>query len=91
MTVFAFKSVDFVSEKGVATKKSLPPVKAFLFFCEIRSSHIFPAVSPHRGLTSKFVIGFLRFFFGFYYEGGLKMGCVEGFVKKSNGSEKLFA
>ena len=52
MTVFAFKSVDFVSEKGVATKKSLPPVKVFLFFCEIRSSHIFPAVSPQRGLTS---------------------------------------
>ena len=32
MTVFAFKSVDFVSEKGVATKKSLPPVKVFLLF-----------------------------------------------------------
>ena len=31
MTVFASKSVDLVSEKGVATKKSLPPVKVFLF------------------------------------------------------------
>ena len=46
MTVFAFKSVDFVSQKGVATKKSLPPVKAFLFFCEIHSSHIACCVTP---------------------------------------------
>ena len=52
VTVFALKSVDFVSQEGVATKKSLPPVKAFLFFCEIHSSHIFPAVSPQRGLTT---------------------------------------
>ena len=56
MTVCAFKSVDFVSEKGVATEKSLPPVKVFLFFCEIRSSHIFPAVSAQRGLTSIVII-----------------------------------
>ena len=51
MTVFAFKSVDFVSQKGVATKKSLPPVKAFCFFAKFTAA-IFPAVSPQRGLTS---------------------------------------
>ena len=52
-TVFPFKSVDPVSQKGVATKKSLPPVKAFLFFVKFTAA-IFPAASPQRGLTSIF-------------------------------------
>ena len=51
VTVFAFKSVDFASQKGVETKKSLPPVKVFLFFVKFTAA-IFLAVSPQRGLTS---------------------------------------
>ena len=46
-TIFTFKSVGFASQKGLR-QKSLPPVKV----CEIRNGHIFPAVSPQRGLTS---------------------------------------
>ena len=40
-----------VSRTGVATKKSLPPVKVFSFFVKFTAA-IFPAVSPQRGLTS---------------------------------------
>ena len=32
VTVFAFKSVDFVSQEGVETGESLPPVSVCVFF-----------------------------------------------------------
>ena len=48
-TLFAFKSFDLASQKGVDTKNGPPPVKAF-FFVKFATA-IFPAVSPHRGLT----------------------------------------
>ena len=44
-TPIALESVDFASPK-----MTLPSVRAF--FCEIRNSHISPAASPQRGLTS---------------------------------------
>ena len=31
VTVFALESVNFVSQKGVETKKTIPPVKVFFF------------------------------------------------------------
>ena len=34
-------------------KKGLPPVKVFSFFVKFTAVHIFPAVSPKRGPTSK--------------------------------------
>ena len=34
-------------------KKGLPPVKVFSFFVKFTAVHIFPAVSPQRGPTSK--------------------------------------
>ena len=40
-------SVDFVSQKGVETKKLLPPVKVFRFR-EIHSSHFSCCVTPTR-------------------------------------------
>ena len=49
MTVFAFKSVDFVSEKGVATKKSLPPVKVFCFFVKFTAAISFLLCHPIGG------------------------------------------
>ena len=50
VTVFAIKSVDFVSHKGIETKKSLPPAKVF-FFVKF-TIVIFLAVSPQRGPAS---------------------------------------
>ena len=40
LTVLAAKSLDFTPQKGVQTKKTLPPVKTFIFFvicCEFHS------------------------------------------------------
>ena len=49
MGVFALQSVDFASQKGIATKKSLPPVKVFSFFVKVTTAIFFLLRRPNGG------------------------------------------
>ena len=52
VTVFASKSVDFVSQKGAATKKSLPPVKVCFLLCHPNGGQ---RVTPRLKVRRKFI------------------------------------